>query len=43
MAVKNKLKPDIVLKNFWRDNDRFADLFNGSLFHGEKILQPDML
>ena len=41
--AKNKLKPDIVLKDFWRDNARFADLFNGSLFHGNKILDPDML
>ena len=41
--AKNKLKPDIVLKDFRRDNARFADLFNGSLFHGNKILDPDML
>lgn len=42
-ASKNKLKPDIVLKNFWRNNARFADLFNGSLFGGEKVLDPDLL
>lgn len=42
-ASKNKLKPDIVLKNFWRNNARFADLFNGSLFGGEKVLNPDLL
>lgn len=42
-ATKTKLKPDIVLKNFWRSNARFADLFNGSLFGGEKVLDPDRL
>lgn len=42
-ATRNKLKPDIVLKDFWRNNARFADLFNGCLFHGNKVLDPDML
>lgn len=28
MEAKNKVKPDIILKDFWRDNERFADLFN---------------
>ncbi|KAI4451102.1 hypothetical protein C823_005651 [Eubacterium plexicaudatum ASF492] len=42
-TAKSKLKPDIVLKNFWRDNARFADLFNGALFHGDQILAPHML
>ncbi len=42
-TAKSKLKPDIVLKNFWRDNARFADLFNGTLFHGDQILTPHML
>ena len=22
------LKPDIVLKNYWRNNEQFADFFN---------------
>jgi len=34
---------DIFLKDFWRNNDRFADLFNASLFHGRQIIKPDEL
>ena len=34
---------DIPLKDFWRHNDRFADLFNASLFHGRQIIKPDEL
>lgn len=30
---------DIPLKDFWRNNDRFADLFNASLFHGRQIIK----
>lgn len=29
---KNEIKPDAVLKDYWRNNDRFADLFNQVLF-----------
>lgn len=43
MTAKNKIRPDIVLKNFWRDSGRFADLFNGTLFKGEKVLDPETL
>ena len=34
-----KLKPDTVLKNYWRNNEQFADLFNAVLFeeiHGSR-------
>ena len=27
-AKLNKIKQDTILKNFWKNNDRFADLFN---------------
>lgn len=37
------LKPDIILKNFWRENRRFADLFNTVLFEGKPILRPEEL
>ena len=43
MAKLNKIKPDTILKNFWKNNDRFADLFNTFLFNGEEILKPDDL
>ena len=37
--IKNThtIKPDTVLKNYWRNNDQFADLFNAVLFGGEQI------
>ena len=37
---RNKVKPDTILKTFWRDNDHFADLFNAALFDGEQVLNP---
>ena len=37
---KNKIKPDTILKNFWRDNEHFADLFNAVFFNGEQVLDP---
>ena len=44
MARKSQtLKPDTVLKNYWRDNDRFADLFNAALFQGQQIIKPEEL
>lgn len=43
MTVKKKIKPDAALKDFWRDRERFADLFNGTLFGGKKVLDPRIL
>ena len=40
MSVRNVAKADAVLKNFWKDNARFADLFNAVLFDGEQKLHP---
>ncbi len=40
---KQDLKPDIVLKNYWNDNEQFADLFNAVLFDGESLIQPEEL
>lgn len=41
MAKKTKdLKPDVVLKNYWRNNDQFADLFNAVLFYGKQVIKP---
>ncbi len=42
-SEKNKLKPDTILKNFWKNNDRFADLFNAAFFDGESVLKPNDL
>lgn len=38
-----KLKPDTVLKDYWEDNERFADLFNAVLFDGRKVIRPEEL
>lgn len=40
---KNKIKPDTILKTFWRDNEHFADLFNAALFDGKQVLKPNDL
>lgn len=37
------LKPDIVLKNYWRNNEHFADFFNAVLFEEKPIIMPDDL
>ncbi len=43
MADKGKVKADVALKNFWRQNDRFADLFNAVVFQGKEIIKPEEL
>lgn len=43
MTKKENVKPDVRWKEFWRQNDRFADLFNVVLFHGEEVLKPETL
>lgn len=43
MSNKTTIKPDPVLKDFWSDNNRFADLFNQVFFHGETVISPDKL
>ena len=35
---KEKLDAAIALKDYWRDNDRFADLFNQILFGGREVI-----
>lgn len=40
---KRDIKPDTILKNYWSDNERFADLFNAVLFHGEQRIFPEEL
>lgn len=36
-----QLKPDIVVKNYWRDNSHFADFFNAALFEGKQVIRPE--
>lgn len=41
--IKPKLQRDVILKDFWRDNERFADLFNAIVFNGRQIILPEQL
>lgn len=41
--IKNRISDDIIVKEFWRDNDRFADLFNTVLFGGKCVIRADEL
>ena len=43
MATKKRIKTDIVVKNYWRDNIRFADFFNAVLFEGRQVIRPEDL
>ena len=43
MTSRNKIKTDLILKKFWKDNDHFADLFNACLFEGKQVLKPEDL
>lgn len=40
MSMANQ---DMLSRDFWKDNKRFADLFNTVLFHGKKVIQPSQL
>ena len=40
---KQKLKPDIIVKSYWRNNEQFADFFNAVLFDGRQIIRSDEL
>ncbi len=41
--AQSKVKADVRLKDFWRQNDRFADLFNAVVFEGKEVIKPDSL
>lgn len=36
-------KADIIFKDFWRNNERFADLFNVVVFGGKEVIKPEAL
>lgn len=40
---KLELKPDAVLKQYWNDNEHFADFFNAVLFQGEAVIKSQDL
>jgi hypothetical protein len=41
--MQAKTKPDAILKDYWRNNGRFADLFNQMFWGGEESLDPEKL
>lgn len=41
--VRKNPSPDVVLKDYWRNNGRFADLFNQFFFGGKEVLKPECL
>ena len=41
--LRSKLKKDSTFKEFWRDNERFADLFNGAVFGGAEVICAESL
>ena len=38
-----KLKPDVVLKEYWNNNERYADFFNAVLFAGRQVIKAEQL
>lgn len=36
-------KADTIVKQWLGDRERFADLFNGTLFGGEQVVKPEEL
>lgn len=41
--MTQKGKPDIILGNYWKDREHFADLHNAVLFGGERVILPEDL
>ncbi len=39
----NRQRTDVIFKRFWRDNDRFASLFNTVVFGGREIIKAEDL
>lgn len=40
---ETKPQADVVLKEYWRNNEQFADLFNALLFDGQEVISPSEL
>lgn len=43
MKKTKELNADIQAKNYWRDNERFADFLNSVCFGGKDVIVPDRL
>lgn len=42
-SIKRRTSDDIIVKEFWRNNERFADLFNAVLFKGKCVIKAENL
>ena len=42
-SIKDKIQNDVVMKEFWRDKEHFADIVNAVVFDGECVVIPDEL
>lgn len=42
-VMADKLKPDILLKEYWNRNAEFADLFNAFLYGGKPVIKAEEL
>lgn len=40
---KIELNPDIILKNYWQDNEHYADFINAVLFQGADMIKAEDL
>lgn len=41
--MRKRLKPDTALKEYWEDNERYADFFNAVLFGGREVIHASQL
>ena len=42
-STRKRTSDDIIVKEFWRNNERFADLFNAVLFKGKCVIKAENL
>lgn len=40
-STRKRTSDDIIVKEFWRNNERFADLFNAVLFKGKCVIKAE--
>ena len=43
LEEKRNNKPDVVLKKYWENKERFSDFFNAVLFDGKTVIRPEEL
>ena len=41
--MNKSFKPDVVLKEYWANNERYADFFNAVLFDGKEVIKASQL